>query len=73
MGQLRFDTQRLHFQRGQRKLTPEEIEEFICGDPAGVEVAPAGIDRAIRLPYKHILPPESVIIGTHMPLPDFQF
>ena len=46
-----------------RKLTPEEIEEFLRGDPVGLEIAPAGIHQAVRLPYTNILPEGSVTIG----------
>ena len=45
-------------------MTLEEVEEFLRGDPSGVEISAAGIERAIRLPYKQMIPPEGIIIGT---------
>ena len=41
-----------------------EVEEFLRGDPAAASVAPDGLDRALMLPYTHVLSPEDVLMGT---------
>ena len=50
-------------QRKLRDMTGEEIREFMEGDSSAASLAPSGIDRAMMLPYKAILPPEDIKIG----------
>ena len=50
-------------QRNLRDLTPEEIREFIEGDSSAASLAPDGMDRAMMLPYKVILPPDGIAVG----------
>ena len=50
-------------QKKLRDLTMDEIREFIEGDPSAASLAPNGMDRAMMLPYKAILPPDAVTIG----------
>ena len=40
-----------------------ELDEFMLGDPAAALVAPDGVDRALRLPFTKVIPPEDIIIG----------
>ena len=51
------------FQKRLRNLTPEEVEEFLREDSAGSKVAPDGGEKAMALPFSHILDPDTLIIG----------
>ena len=53
----------LPFQRKLSDLTEMEVQGFLQGDPAGAAVAPAGADKALLLPYIHVLSPTDIIIG----------
>ena len=48
-------------------LTEDEIREFMDGDSSAASMAPNGMDHAMMLPYKDILPPDGISIGE---LPD---
>ena len=50
-------------QKKLRVMTVDEIREFIEGDPSAASLAPNGMDRAMMLPYKAILPPDGITIG----------
>ena len=55
----------IRFQRKLRKLTEQEVAEFLQGDPAGAFAAPDGLERALRLPYRHVLAPSDIIRGEY--------
>ena len=50
-------------QRKLRNLTEDEIREFMDGDFSAAPLAPNGIDRAMMLPYKAMLPPDGIAVG----------
>ena len=50
-------------QRRLRDMTEDELREFMDGDPPAASLAPNGIDRAMMLPYKAILPPDGIAVG----------
>lgn len=47
-------------------MTEQEIREFLDGDANSAEVAPAGVERAMLLPYTVILSPDSISVGKVM-------
>ena len=47
----------------ERELTQEELDEFLGINPAGVALAPDGVERALLLPYTKILSAEDIVIG----------
>ena len=53
------------FQNKLRDLSEQEVEEFLRGDPVGASSAPDGLDRAMMLPYSHVLSPNDIIIGAY--------
>ena len=44
-------------------MTPEEIREFHEGNVTLVEMAPAGVERAMCLPYELTIDPGSISVG----------
>ena len=57
----------LVFQKRLRNLTPEEVDEFLRGNPPASDVAPDGGEKALALPFTHTLAPDSLIVGRCSP------